>query len=117
MKRLAKLTLIAMMEFGMNVFSVNAYEEPTKIFNFKTGEYELVQPRAVVCYCRTVMDTWSVEKVYDTYGQPCQHGHPGYEDVVEVIHRVTEGRCPNCGNWKVIKSQYLRTKVHCGWNI
>ena len=48
------------------------------------------------------MDTWSVEKVYDTYGQPCQHGHPGYEDVVEVIHRVTEGRCPNCGNWKVI---------------
>ena len=51
MKRLAKLTLIAMMVLGMNVFSINAYEEPTEIFNFKTGEYELVQPRAVVCYC------------------------------------------------------------------
>lgn len=32
MKRLAKLTLIAMMVFGMNVFSVNAYEEPNGNF-------------------------------------------------------------------------------------
>ena len=63
-----------MMVFGMNAFCINAHEEPTELFNFKTGEYELVQPRAVVCYCGTVMDTYSVEKVYDSYGQPCDMG-------------------------------------------
>lgn len=45
MKRLASLTLIAMMVFGMNAFSINAHEESSEVFNFKTGEYELVQPR------------------------------------------------------------------------
>ena len=93
-------------------------QSQTHVFNFKTGEYEEIQPRMPVCYiCGNRMDSVVVEKVVDVYSRPCTHGHPGYEDICKDVHRVTEARCHTCGTWKVMSSTYLRTDVFCDWNI
>ena len=123
MKKFSVLTFLAFILLGFTTVGIEASYEPTVVedtsvvFNFKTGEYEVIQPRAAVCYCGSVMDTFVTNKTVDTYAKPCIHGHPGYEDVHKVIHRVVEGRCPNCGSWRVISSTYLRTDIFCDWNI